>query len=318
MVIWLAQIVRYLDFNQSLGIQIKEVIKITSFLLPNAVNTIIPIIILISTFFFNKHINSTNEVTIFSLYLSKNSLTNILLIIYIFIIGGYLINSELISVNSYNKYKKEEIKFRNDFKIKDLNNEITIPGKILLIYKNKDNENLNNVTSFLIEENIVIKSESVSYSKSTKELIFTFVKGKRISASLKEKSITDFDRLQYKIINTNNDEVSLGKENYNYFQLINHENIQFNKEAHRKIINLFFLILIIMVSNRLILINEKSNNLIKNYLFNLVVILCSFTLLSLVTKLFISENLKIQIFYILSCLTILTTYLILRKKYAFI
>ena len=43
-------------------------------------------------------------------------------------------------------------------------------------------------TTFLIEENIVIKSKTVNYIQSQKEIIFTFSKGQRISASASEKS----------------------------------------------------------------------------------------------------------------------------------
>ena len=70
LIIWLAQIVRYLDLSQSFTMQFSQVAIVTSYLLPNAISTILPIIIFIATCFFNYQLNQTNEISIISLYLS--------------------------------------------------------------------------------------------------------------------------------------------------------------------------------------------------------------------------------------------------------
>ena len=319
-IIWIAQVIRYIGLNESFSIELHKVAMITLHLLPNALTTIMPIIIFISSCFFNKHINQTNELSIASHYLSEKKIKKMLLIIFSAIVLVYLYNTEIISVKSYNEYKIQEIDFRNQFKIKDIKNEIYIDGKISLLYekKNSENGNLKNVTTYLIEENVVIKSKEVRYYQSKEEITFIFIEGERISSSNKEKSYTKFQKLNYSIVNSNNSKLELSKENFNSVDLFKHKRKDFNKAAHRKVIDLIFLILVLRISGKLILINERSNNLIANYSFNLLIILISFTLLAFLNKLFISEQITIIIFYIVSILTIILTNLILDKKYAFL
>ena len=319
-IIWIAQVIRYIGLNESFSIELHKVAMITLHLLPNALTAIMPIIIFISSCFFNKHINQTNELSIASHYLSEKKIKKMLLLIYSAIVLVYLYNTEIISVKSYNEYKIQEIDFRNQFKIKDIKNEIYIDGKISLLYekKNSENGNLKNVTTYLIEENILIKSKEVSYYQSKEELNFIFNEGERISSSNKEKSYTKFQKLNYSIVNSNNSKLELSKENFNSVDLFKHKRKDFNKAAHGKVIDLIFLILVLGISGKLILINERSKTLIANYSFNLLTILISFTLLAFINKLFISEQITIIIFYVVSVLTIILTNLILNKKYAFL
>ena len=88
--------------------------------------------------------------------------------------------------------------------------------------------------------------------------------------------------------------------------------------AHRKLIDLLFLILILTISRKLIFINEKSENLIANYTFNLFMILTCFTILAFITKLFISDVLTVIMFYIGSVTITLITAILLRRRYAFL
>ena len=316
LIIWLAQIIRYLDLSQSFSVQFSKVALITSYLLPNAASTILPIIVFISSCFLNYQMNQTNEISIISLYLSKNNLKKIILFIYSFLLLVYAINTEIISVNSYNKYKTKEIELRNQFKIKDFQNEIFIKDKLNLFYekRNSGNASLENVTTYLIEENIIIKSEVVSYIQSEKQLLFTFIKGTRIATSKSEKSYTDFDKLEYKIENDTNHEISLNKENYNLLGLINHKNLFFNKSAHKRIIDFFMFVFILFMASNIVFINNKSKDLIKNYSLHLLIILVCFTHISLMSKLFISGNISVNVFYLGSILLIaLITGLIMRK-----
>ncbi len=318
LIVWLAQIVRYLDLSQSFSIQFNKVALITSYLLPNAISTILPIIIFFASCFFNYQLNQTNEIDIFKLYLSKNSLRLIIVITYFLLLIFYIINTEIISVKSYNKYKIEEIELRNQFKIKDNGNEIYIKDKLNLIYESKNNNNsvLKNVTTFLIDENVVIQSKEVKYIQSDKELLFTFIEGKRIASSKDEISHTDFDKLEYRIINNNLNAISFDKENYNFFELIKNKNIFFKKSAHRKIIDLLILIFILFLSSKIMTLSSKSKNLIKTYSLNLFFILVGFTFVSLLTNLFISNLISTPTYYAVNIFLLTVITFILRKKYA--
>ena len=318
LVVWLAQIVRYLDLSQSFSMQFSKVAIITSYLLPNAISTILPIIIFIASCFFNYQLNQTNEINIFSLYLSKINLKIIILFTYCLLLVFYLINTEIISVKAYNKYKVDEIELRNQFKIKDSKNEIYIKNKLNLFYEKKNQENsvLENVTTYLIDENVVIKSKEVKYVRSEKELLFTFVNGKRIASSKDEKSYTEFDKLEYRIINTAINKISLDKENYNFFELIKNNNTFFKKSAHKKIIDLLMLLFVLNLSAKILMISNKSKDLIKNYSYNLFIILLVFTYISLMTNLFVSNMISTNLYYIGNIFAGLLITLIFRKKYA--
>jgi len=113
LIVWLAQIVRYLDLSQSFSMQFGKVAILSLYLLPNALSTILPIVVFIASCFFNYQLNQTNEINIFNLYLSKNSLKIIIITTYSLILAFYIINTEIISVKGYNKYKFEEIELRN-------------------------------------------------------------------------------------------------------------------------------------------------------------------------------------------------------------
>ncbi len=319
-IIWLAQIIRFIDFGQAFTLQVYEIIKITSFLLPSAVNTILPIIIYLSSCFYNRHINSTNEITIFQLYLSKKKINIIIFLFYGLISVLYILNSEVISVKSYNAYKTAEIDFRNNFQIKDQDNHINITNKIDLFYESKkeDQSTFINVIAFLIDENILIKSNEVLINLSENQISFKFINGQRISASSNEESFTNFDKLDYKIIKEVEHKISFGKENFTAIQLFKSDNPFFEKSAHRRIIDLFFLIFVIFISNKIIYLNSKSNSIIIVYTYNLVSILLSFTILSLVSKFFLSDKIDVLLYYIISTSFMVTTYLLLRRKYAFL
>jgi lipopolysaccharide export LptBFGC system permease protein LptF len=317
LIVWLAQIVRYLDLSQSFSMQFSKVVFITSYLLPNAISTILPIIIFIASCFFNYQLNHTNEIDIFCLYLSKNSLKIIILLTYCLLLVFYVINTEIISVKAYNKYKIEEIELRNQFKIVNIGNEIYIKDKLNIIYEKKiqDNSILKNVITYLIDENVVIRSREVEFLQSEKEILFTFIDGKRIASSRSEKSYTEFDKLEYKIVNNNENQISFDKENYNFFELIKNNNVFFKKSAHRKIIDLLMLIFILYFSSIIIFINKKNKNLLKNYSYNLFFIIINFTYISLMTKIFIANIITTEMYYFGNIFIVTVMSIIFKKKY---
>ena len=73
-------------------------------------------------------------------------------------------------------------------------------------------------------------------------------------------------------------------------------------------------VFILFISSKIIFINNKSKNLIKNYAFYLLIILASFTYISLMTKLFISDTITIKLFYLGNLIVIFLTATILGKK----
>ena len=90
----------------------------------------------------------------------------------------------------------------------------------------------------------------------------------------------------------------------------------FQKSAHKRILDLLLLIFILYLSSKIITISNKSKNLIKNYSYNLSFILLSFTYMSLMTNLFVSELLSTELYYINNIFIVILTTIIFRKKYA--
>ena len=320
LIIWLAQIIKFLDFGNSVSIQLYKVIEITSYLIPNLINTILPIIIFISSCFYNRHLNSTNEITIISLYLSPRDIFKYSTLLYLAFISFYIANGEIMSVESYNKFKVKEIEFRNNFKIQSINNnQITIPEKINLFYesKNKEDGSLQNVITFIIEEELVIKSTEVQINRNNQQINFTFLDGNRIVAKRDEKSFTKFDKIEYTIKQNKVHKISLGKENFNTINLLRSKDDGFIKSAHRKIIDLLFFIIILISSVKIIFLNQKEVNTIFNYLILLIIILSTFIIISLLSNVY-NNNIISSISYFLLNITVITmSHFGLNKKYAY-
>ena len=123
---------------------------------------------------------------------------------------------------------------------------------------------------------------------------------------------------RYKIENKNSHKISYGKENYNFLELINSNEPSYQKFAHRRIIDLLFLIFVIIISSRIVFLNSKSSELFKNYAFNLIVMLFSFTSLAFITKQLLNSIILINTYYAYSIIILVLTVLIVRKKYAFL
>ena len=115
--IWISQILRILELQQSIATQLFEVIKTTILVLPSFIGPLLPFLLIIAGFFLNYKYNSTNEIIIINQYLSKKKNLVLFSIILLVISIFHFVNSEILSVNLYQKYKVQELEIRNNLKL---------------------------------------------------------------------------------------------------------------------------------------------------------------------------------------------------------
>ena len=107
--IWVSQILRILELQQSITTQLFDVIKTTLLVLPSFVGPLLPFLLIIASFFLNFRYNSSNEIIIFKQYISLKKNLLLFLLIALKILIFHFFNSEILSVSLYEKYKIKEL-----------------------------------------------------------------------------------------------------------------------------------------------------------------------------------------------------------------
>ena len=108
-IIWLSQILRLIDVQFSISSQIFEIISTTLLALPSFINPLLPVLLILSYFYFNYVINNNSEIKIINQYVSKKEKYKWILIIKFLIITLFFFNSEIISPKLYSEYKINEL-----------------------------------------------------------------------------------------------------------------------------------------------------------------------------------------------------------------
>ena len=114
--IWVSQILRVLDLQHTISFQILDVMKTTILVLPSFISPISSFLLLLASFFLNYKLNSSNEIIIFKQYLKYNDFKYLFIMIMTIIFVINFLNKEFFSVNTYHKYKIEELEIRNNLK----------------------------------------------------------------------------------------------------------------------------------------------------------------------------------------------------------
>ena len=136
--IWLSQILRILELQQTITTQLSDVIKTTILVLPSFINPLMPFLLLIASFSINYKFNISNEILILNQYYSSKNNLLLSLILTTSIILFYFINNEYLSVNLYHKYKIKELEIRNNLKLGVPSlNEFHIEKEVSIFLKTK-------------------------------------------------------------------------------------------------------------------------------------------------------------------------------------
>ena len=149
-IIWLSQILRILELQNSISNQIFDVVKTTSLILPSFIDPLMPFLLLLASFFLNYKINSNNEIIVFKQYLAVKEISNLILILLVGIVLLYFLNNEYFSIKTYEKYKIKELEIRNNLKLGvPSQNEFHIENELSIFFEKKINtasKCVNNIT----------------------------------------------------------------------------------------------------------------------------------------------------------------------------
>ena len=180
------------------------------------------------------------------------------------------------------------------------NNQLNIKDEVRLFFKNTDENFFYNVEAILYNDNQFIVSEKAQTKINDNAFNINFINGKRITFDNSEKSYTTFDKLNYVIKKKEINKLLYDRDHFNTYELINHDERDFEIHGHYRIFNYMFL-LTLLFSSKKIIFNISTS---QNYLFNnSILIILSIILLTknlFLSNLFISSNITLFYYYLFS------------------
>ena len=272
--IWLSQILRILELQQSITTQMMDVVTTTLLVLPSFISPLMPFILVIAGFFLNYKLNSSNEIIILKQYFSLKNNFLLSIILSLGIITLYLINNEFFSVNLYQKYKVKELEIRNNLKLGIPSvSEFHIENEVSIFFEKQSNNKFYDVEAIIFEDGQFINSNNVEIEIDKKNYNLIFYDGERIILNESEKSKTIFDKFVYSIENNEIEMLIMDKEHFNTLQLLEKEDIDFYHHAHNRIYQYFLVLVIALASFKIILLYFSKKNIFKYYAFLFLIVL---------------------------------------------
>ena len=315
--IWVSQILRILDLQHTISFQILDVMKTTILVLPSFISPISSFLLLLSSFFLNYKINSSNEIIIFKQYLRLKDLKYLFIAVMTMIFAMNFFNKEVFSVKAYHKYKIEELELRNNLKLGNPNqNEFYIDGELNIFFKSSNNGIFFDVEALFLRESQLIKSQYAELEISKKDFNLIFYYGERLSLNSEEITKTNFEKFVYNIRNREIEKLYFDKEHFNTFELINHEEKEFIGHGYNRIFQYFVNLSILVLSLKIIFMYKFKKILINQfiYIFTLLLILQIFN--SYLLYLFNNNYFETVTFFLINFLNlslfVLMTYRILK------
>ncbi len=303
--IWISQILRILELQKSVTTQILEVIKTTLLVLPSFVGPLLPFLLIIAGFFLNFKYNSSNEIIIFKQYFSVKR--NILLfsIILFGISFFHFFNSEILSVNFYQKYKIQELEIRNNLKLGlPKLNEFHIEDEVSIFFKKQVDNKFYDVNAIIYKDGQFINSKEANIEIQNKNYNIIFYQGERVILNKFEKSKTIFDKFIYSIENNEIELLMYDKEHFNTIQLLNADNKEFYYQGHNRIYQYFLILAILIISFRVFFIYASKKNIFKYYILIFFGILLLQVINSYMIFLLNNNSFTLYYYYIINFLLI--------------
>jgi len=311
---WLLQISRLFNYLGSLQIEFIKIFFLSTMLIPNIVNIIIPFIVLFGLLItFIKLDRDKEIIAIYSLGLSINNIKKPL-ILFSFIIGGlYLILSFYLSPLIYDIYKKKEFELRNLIDLNNINisNFIEINNNLILDFRKENGKFKDVFIRFNDETENIIYSKEANIIKGDEFLTFDLIKGFKLNFLDTKIEKLEFEKYKLKIPYLKNRKYNnIDKNSLTIFDLIEKKDIYliiekffdfiititiinffyfFNIKTHQynsKKITIFITTSILFLIIHNLIKNLELNNMISIYL------LCLNIFLPLLLIFFNKKNLK--------------------------
>ena len=309
--IWVSQILRVLDLQNTISFQILDVIKTTILVLPSFISPISSFLLLLASFFLNYKLNSSNEIIIFKQYLKLNDLKYLFLIIIAIIFVLNFLNKEFFSVSAYHKYKIKELELRNNLKLGNPNkNEFYIDGELNIFFRSNNNGVFFDVEALFLRESQLIKSQYAELEISKKDFNLIFYNGERLSLKSEEITKTNFKKFIYNIKNKEIEKLYFDKEHYNTFELFNHNEREFIGHGYNRIFQYFVNLCILVLSLKVIFMYRFKKVLINNFIFIFTFLLIMQIFNSYLIYLFNNNYFETIAYFVLSLLNLLIFILI--------
>lgn len=284
----------------------------TLLLLPNYINPILPLVLILSYFYFNYFLNSSNEILIINQYINNKQKLIILYAINIILLIFYFFNNEIISPYLYKIYKEKEVEIRNNFILGvPSENELHVGEDLSIFFKSRDNNTYYGIDSVLYKDNQFINSEYAVVEYDKKGFNIIFFNGLRVKINDLEKSKTIFKKFIYHINNNNLVLLLFDKEHFNTLELLTKNEKDFYFQGHSRIYHYLLLIVIISLSNKIIF-NNKRGNIFKLNSILFLLIIATYLINSFVLYKLIYQNYSLNYYYLVNVL-----FLILISSFVF-
>ena len=301
--IWLSQILRILEIQQSITTQLFDIISTTILVLPSFIGPLMPFLIVIASFFLNYNFNSSNEIIILRQYFSikKNIIFFFTILLGIFFF--HLVNNEIFSVKLYQKYKLQELEIRNNLKLGLPSlNEFHIENEVSIFFDKQKNNKFYNVNAIIYKDGQFINSKEANIEIKRKNYNIIFYNGERVILNQLEKSKTIFDKFIYSIENDEIEMLMFDKEHFNTFELLKSKDKEFYYQGHNRIYQYFFLFVIVIVSLKVFFIYASKKNVFKYYTIIFFSILLLQVLNSYMLFMLNNNNFNLNYYYLINLL----------------
>ena len=267
-IIWLSQILRILELQNSISTQLIEIIKTTILVLPSFINPLLPFLLIISCFFINYKLNISNEIIILKQYQSSKNNFIISLILTIIILFLYFINNEYLSVSLYHKYKVKELEIRNNIKLGvPSSNEFIIEDEVSIFFERQKKNKFFNVEAIIFNNGQFIKSNTAEIEIENKSYNLIFNYGERVILNENEKSKTNFDKFVYSIKNNEIEILMMDKEHFNTLELLKNTEKEFYFHGHNRIYQYILTFVIIILSFKIFFFYLSKKNIFIYYFY---------------------------------------------------
>ena len=312
--IWVSQILRIIDLQYSISNQILDIIKTTSLVLPSFITPLNSFLFLLSSFFLNYKLNSSNEIIIIKQYFGFKDISILVIFVMSCLFLINLFNNEYIAVKTYEQYKLKELEIRNNLKLGFPNQkEFNIDGELSIFFDNAKDDIFYNVDAVVYKDNQFIKSKTATIEVSKKNFNLIFQQGQRVSIENEEMAKTNFERFVYSIKDKNLEKLSYDKQHFNTIELMNHKNTDFVIHGHNRLFQYLLTLYIIMISIKIFFLFKEKNGLFKLFSYIFLLVLFIQIINSYLIYLFNNQNINISNYYILNLINIIFVNFLLRK-----
>lgn len=313
--IWISQTLKIFSVQLSDPLEILDILIISVNILPSYFSPLFPLLIIFSSIALSYKLINTNEIFIFRIYIDKINFLKIFISISLIVLIFFLFNKEVFGPKTYKIYKEKELDIRNKLKLGFQNkNEFHIGEDLSLFFEFSDKNNFKNVNAIIYNENKFIKSNNaiLEFNENTLNIIFS--DGERVILNNNEKSFTKFEKFTYSIKNEKIEKLLYDKEHFTTLELLKSNEREFITQGHNSIYQYFFLISILLISQRLIFMNNK-NNYKKNNILAIFSVLTLIVINSFLQYALNNNFLFTQFYYVLIFMaTLILTFFIFYKN----